>query len=165
MMRPFQVSFVVSDLVAAKAAGRLLGTGEFLALEGLGEVNETYRGAPSGPSVLAVAIAQLGDLQLELVQFTSGESTISEFVSRHGTGLHHIGFKVDSEEEFDRLEPELGARGMPVRQSGRASDGTRYSYLDAEDTLGCYVLIVYPGEKLSAFYQRLSHDGDQSSAP
>ncbi len=156
MKNPFQVSFVVRDLEAAKAASRLLGAGEFAALEGLGEVTETYRGAPSGPSVLAAAIGQFSDLQLELVEFTSGESTYGEFVQRHGTGLHHVGFRVESPQEFERLESELAAEGMPVRQEGRASDGTRYSYLDAEDTLGCYVMLVYPGEKLQAFYDRLA---------
>lgn len=155
MKNPFQLSFVVRDLDLAKAAAATLGIGEFLTLEGLGEVTETYRGAPSGPSELAVAIGQLADVQIELVQFTSGESTIGEFVKRHGTGLHHVGFRMGSPAELDETQMKLQARGMDVIQAGRATDGTLYSYLDAEDELGCYVMLVYPGEKLRAFYDRL----------
>jgi hypothetical protein len=154
--RLFQLAFVVDDLSAAEAAARRLGAGSFLSPEGqLAAGEESFLGRPSGPSVLKVGLAYLGDLQLELVKFESGESTYGDFVPRHGTGLHHLGLRADSHDEFLRLQDALTALGFPVAPAGQVEDGTLYTYFDADAVFGCYLMLVFPGTKLADFYSRV----------
>jgi hypothetical protein len=150
--RVFQVSFVVKDRQAAEIAAHRIGAGTFRSLPDVGAVEETYDGRPSEKASASVSMAQLGNLQLELVQVESGHNVQSDYIQRHGHGLHHIGFHAGTPEEFGRLETDLVALGFPVVQKGKAEDGTLYSYLDADSFLGCYLLLVHPGSKLKAFY-------------
>jgi hypothetical protein len=156
--RLFQIAFVVSDLEAAEDTWGKLGGSGFSSPEGhlAQTVTETFRDQPTGPSALSVRLGMLGKLQLELVQFESGESSYGDFVARHGTGLHHLGFLAESVDEFHRLEHQLRAAGVASVQAGQAADGTLYTYFDADALLGCYLMLVYPGHRLSAFYQRVA---------
>jgi methylmalonyl-CoA/ethylmalonyl-CoA epimerase len=70
-----------------------------------------------------LAFAHLGPVQLELIQPVEGLIFYSEFLDKHGEGLHHLGFFVDD------LEGEVNnllAQGARVLSSGAGT----YAYLD-----------------------------------
>jgi hypothetical protein len=158
--RLYQIAFVVSDLSAAETAARQLGARGFQNPQGqlAATLRETFRDQPSGPSALSVRLGYLGQLQIELVEFESGESSYGDFVVRHATGMHHLGFLAHTVDEFHELEGALAAAGMPIVQAGQADDGTLYSYADAERVFGCYLMLVCPGSRLEAFFARTQLD-------
>ena len=70
-----------------------------------------------------LAFARIGTVQLELIQPVEGLPFYSEFLDRHGEGLHHLGFFVDD------LEGEVNnllAQGAGILSSGPGI----YAYLD-----------------------------------
>ena len=88
-----------------------------------------YRGAP-GEFSFWVALSDVQP-QIELIQSVSGPSIYTEWLDRHGTGLHHVGtFTNDLTMDVETLE----AQGLAVSQSGRGygleGDGG-FAYFDS----------------------------------
>ena len=79
--------------------------------------------AEGRPWKVRLAFANLGRLQLELIQPVEGRMFHSEFLDTHGEGLHHLGFFVD---DLDGEVANLLARGAKVLSEGPGS----YAYLD-----------------------------------
>jgi len=63
----------------------------------------TYYGKPA-QFKLRIGFAQLGNLQLEVIQPVEGKSIYTDFLETHGPGLHHIRF---SEKDFDKKVEQL----------------------------------------------------------
>jgi methylmalonyl-CoA/ethylmalonyl-CoA epimerase len=72
-----------------------------------------------------VAAIPLGEGRIELLEPTSGESPIAQFMEKKGTGIHHLALEVDNiEKSLKDLEdagfklidktPRLGAMGMKI---------------------------------------------------
>ena len=146
-----QIALVVRDLDAAMSGyWTLLGIGPWKVYTyGPPLVpTMTYRGRPQTYR-MRLALTQVGDLMLELIQPLSGESIYQEHLDRKGEGLHHVGVFVPS---FDEAVSEAIRRGYAVLQSGRGygrwGDGG-YAYLDTEDSLGLILeLIEIPRERV-----------------
>ncbi|MEM1671861.1 MAG: VOC family protein [Archaeoglobaceae archaeon] len=81
---------------------------------------------------LKIALTNLGEVQLELIQVLEGETIHAEFLKRKGEGLHHIGFFVKNLDEKLRIAKE---NGMEVVEQGEIA-GVRYAYLDTEKDIG-----------------------------
>ncbi len=75
------------------------------------------------PGKIKLCFADLGDLQIELIEPLKGRIFHSLFLEEHGEGLHHLGFRVD---DVDAEAENLVGQGAEVLSSGRG----RYSYLD-----------------------------------
>jgi methylmalonyl-CoA/ethylmalonyl-CoA epimerase len=108
----------------------------------------TYRGRAQDYR-MRLALAQAGDMVLELIQPLSSENIYSEHLAHKGEGLHHIGVFVPS---LDGAVAEATRQGFAVLQSGRGygrrGDGG-YAYLDTEGTLGLILeLIEVPQERI-----------------
>jgi hypothetical protein len=103
-------------------------------------LNGTYRGKPSDWSS-RIAFAWVGDRQLELIQPLKGPNIYSDFIERHGEGLHHLKEWV---EDCDRVIDEYRKKGIFVIQSGEF-DGSKFYYLDTEPYLGTTLEIVKSG--------------------
>ncbi|MFW6105047.1 MAG: VOC family protein [Chloroflexota bacterium] len=76
-----------------------------------------------------IKIAQIGALELQLVQPGEDESIYRSFLEMKGEGVQHLGFVVD---DIDREEAKLKRLGIKVLHSGRRADGSGFSYLDTE---------------------------------
>jgi methylmalonyl-CoA/ethylmalonyl-CoA epimerase len=81
---------------------------------------------------LKIALTNLGEVQLELIQVLEGQTIHAKFLKEKGGGLHHIGFFVRDLDEKLRIAEE---RGMRVIESGEIA-GVRYAYLDTEKDIG-----------------------------
>lgn len=80
-----------------------------------------------------IALAQVGNVQLELVQAVEGPSIYGDWVEEHEEGLHHINFLVDTAEEYERTVDALTGDGFVSLQSGRFGPPERrqgYNYID-----------------------------------
>ena len=71
------------------------------------------------------AFFKIGQTKIELLEPTSGDSTIARFIEKRGEGIHHIAFTVpDVQEALSEMEakgvqlidkaPRKGAEGMSI---------------------------------------------------
>jgi methylmalonyl-CoA/ethylmalonyl-CoA epimerase len=136
----FQVAIVVRDIEAAmKVVTGTLGAGEFRMVSS--KTRKVYRGKRIRPQHL-IAIADFGPLSIELIQPVTGESVYTEFLAKHGEGVHHLGFNMKSAADYTTALAHLAAHGFPSVQSGRRPD-LSYDYVDTERALGTYVELVW----------------------
>ena len=109
----------------------------------------TYRGRRHDYR-MRLALAQMGDLMLELIQPLCDANVYTEHLRAKGPGLHHVGIVVPSVEE---AVAEAARGGLRVLQSGRGyglrGDGA-YAYMDTEALLGMIVeFIEFPKERVA----------------
>jgi catechol 2,3-dioxygenase-like lactoylglutathione lyase family enzyme len=79
-----------------------------------------------------IALAQVGSIQLELMQGVEGPSIYRDWVEEHGEGLHHINWLVDDVDETEKI---LTKEGFPVIQGGKYGPRDQkgaYSYIDIQ---------------------------------
>ena len=75
---------------------------------------------------MRLALAEIGNVQWELIQPLDDKSIYAEFLKEHGEGLHHVALGVRNYEEAMELAKE---RGVGVIQGGTWF-GFTYTYLD-----------------------------------
>jgi methylmalonyl-CoA/ethylmalonyl-CoA epimerase len=103
------VGVVVRDIDKSIAYLQFLGFGPFEnrveAIDFKGELNDQ-------PEEWRVKIcnAQMGDVQLELLEPCGGKSALQESLDATGEGLHHIGFLVDDLDREIAMQVCSGAR-------------------------------------------------------
>ena len=127
-----QIALVVKDIqAAAENYWNILGIGpwEIYSWEAPTVYDRKYYGEPAWARE-KIALAQVGAVQLELVQPVEGESIYQDFLTEHGEGLHHLNFLVD---DLDGTAEILAEEGFPTIQSGRTGlpeDPGGYNYID-----------------------------------
>src|SRR5437588_12532485 len=86
-----QFCWVVPDLHAAMASWtKSSGVGPFFYFDNVPVVDPVYRGKTGPVPAITAAIAQAGDVQIELVAQESDEPSIwRELVPKGKTGFHH----------------------------------------------------------------------------
>lgn len=131
------VGIVVEDLEAAITHWTaLLGLDDAPEIIiGAGHVDNPtqYRGEPTDVRV-RLAFFNLENIQIELLSPLGDEPNHwSEFLAKHGSGVHHLAFEVKGlgEVYLDRL----AERGIELAQQG-GWDGGEYTYADTQATLG-----------------------------
>ncbi len=148
-----QNAFVVRDLEAAIAhwSGKI-GVGPFYLLEHIAFGAAFFRGAPLNID-MSVAIAQWGDIQIELiVQHDAAPSIYSEFLASHGDGLQHIGVMTASlDEHLARLRP----LGIEPVQWGATAGGMRFAYIDTDAQAGGMIELIEAGPAVDAFFAKV----------
>jgi len=127
-----QIAIVVKDLESvAKNYWDILGIGPWAIYKW--EAPLVYDRKYHGRIVWArekIALAQVGDVQLELVQPVEGPSIYRDWLDEVGEGLHHINFLVD---DVDEAVEMLAMEGFPSMQSGRFEPREQkgaYNYID-----------------------------------
>ncbi|MCP3712608.1 VOC family protein [Paraburkholderia sp. CNPSo 3274] len=91
---------------------------------------------------LNIALAFVGQTQLELIEPLSGDDSIyrdalpqTGFAIRH----HHFAQLIESEADFETQREEMAARGVPIVVDGQSPGAARYFYTDHRATLGHYI--------------------------
>lgn len=128
-----QVGIVVTDLQKAiDYYSSVLGIGIGLfKVFSINAPNHIVRGQIN-PLKMKCAFAQIGALQIELIQSIEGENIYTEFLEAKGEGLHHLGIRVD---DVDKEVVKLEEKGISVLQRGSYS-GISWAYMDTADIGG-----------------------------
>ena len=94
------IGIAVKDLaVAGRIYEKLLNTSVYKTEEVSGEAVKT-------------AFLQSGPNKIELLEATSSDSVINQFIEKRGEGLHHIAFDVDDiEAEMERWSKVIQSAG------------------------------------------------------
>lgn len=121
-----QLGHVVRDLDAAMALYEPL-YGPFTTMDGSVE-GTTFRGRNSDVK-LAIAFGRSGDLEIELIQWQSGDSPHREFLERGREGMHHVQFRVD---DCDGWIAKVKPLGFEVVWYKRFSADTTFAYLERQ---------------------------------
>jgi hypothetical protein len=91
----------------------------------------TIKGKPAKYK-MSLALCQMDNIFLELIQPLSGETIYKEFLEEKGEGLHHLGFFVD---DLDQALRNFEMSGIGTIQTGRFQRGG-FAYLDTQEKLG-----------------------------
>jgi methylmalonyl-CoA/ethylmalonyl-CoA epimerase len=129
-----QVSVVVPDLEAAmKTYVEEYGIGPWDVYEfNPGNVQGMHERGEPVERTWRLALAQIGELQWELVEPQDDDSVYARFLAEHGPGVHHIGVAVA---DYQGTIEELGARGHEVLLGG-TYNGVTFAYLSTDRDLG-----------------------------
>jgi len=125
-----QNGYVVRDIEAAmKHWSEVLGVGPFFYFPHLVAEEFIYEGAPSQPD-LSIAIANSGDLQVELIQqHDDAPSMYRDFLAAGREGLQHVSSWAA---DLDATIARVCGAGHRVVQSGSLPGGLRFAYFDTE---------------------------------
>jgi hypothetical protein len=99
----------------------------------------TYNGKPVEKACFLTAMADVGHLQIELIQPVEGDLPYSDFLKEHGEGLHHVGHI--HVPDIDTAVRALESRGYPCIFAG-STPGTKFAYVDMSKSLGVIVELV-----------------------
>ena len=147
-----QIGIVVRDVEeAAKRYWEDFGIGPWAFVELGPDVFQkmTLRGKEE-THVVKAAMAQVGPLQIELMQPVSGKSPHQEFLDQYGEGLHHLGIFVDdlisAGDEMRQMgcQELMGAYGMGPTKKGGAL------YFDTMKSHATLIEIIEIPEELPA---------------
>jgi len=158
-----QNAYVVRDLqAAAHHWSSKVGVGPFYTLEHIAFGNVYFRGRPLTLD-MSVAIAQWGEIQIELIQqHDSVASIYSEFGERHGEGLQHVGVMT---ENLDEHLARLHTLGIEPVQWGATANGMRFAYVGTDTHPGGMIELIETGAAVEAFFamvRRAAADWDGS---
>jgi methylmalonyl-CoA/ethylmalonyl-CoA epimerase len=139
-----QVGVIVRDMDKAIKYYESLGIGPFKRLKPRAYVLRKVRGNPVDPrsdSVkqrLTIACAQMGPIQLELIE--PGEKAFHwrEFLETHGEGINHLGFFVD---DIEKEQAKLIKNGFDVLYESRIEGGGA-TYLSTDKIGGVLMELI-----------------------
>jgi methylmalonyl-CoA/ethylmalonyl-CoA epimerase len=88
-----------------------------------------------------VAIFNVGESRIELLQSTSQDSVISKFIANRGEGIHHVAVEVDV---IERELAELKAKGAPVidEQPRIGAGGHKVAFIHPKGTSGVLLELI-----------------------
>ncbi|UCB44730.1 MAG: VOC family protein [Spirochaetota bacterium] len=116
-----QIAIAVKDLeMVAENYWKILGIGpwEIYDWEEPLVYDREYYGKPAWARE-KIAVTRVGSVEFELVQPVDGPSVYGDWIEKHGEGLHHMNFLVDSSDEFEKIGEALVREGFPSLQRGR----------------------------------------------
>lgn len=133
-----QIGILVKDLdQTVKVLTEVFHIGPFQHIiyppENRPDIQLDYRGEV-GKFSHRLAFARLGQIELEIIEPLSGESTLTEFIREHGEGIHHIRFNTP---DLDTSLAFLSQKGIQPMMSGSGlRPGTRWVHLDTQEQVG-----------------------------
>jgi methylmalonyl-CoA/ethylmalonyl-CoA epimerase len=133
-----QIGIIVRDMDKAIEYYQSLGIGPFESM-GITHTERRVYGKVVTDVKNVVRVAQMGQVQLELVQPVAGKSIQSEFLERHGEGINHLGVFVD---DVDREMDKLVQRGFRVIANTRFAGGGGGAYFDTDRIGGVLLEVV-----------------------
>jgi len=134
-----QIGYVVSDIQASMQHWVRHGAGPWFYIQNVVTDYFRYRGEDSAMT-MSVAIANSGDIQVELIQPTNdAPSVYKDFLSSGREGAQHIAYWST---EYQDLYDRAMATGYTVVQEGSiGGQQGRFAYLDTEFDQGTVIEI------------------------
>ena len=140
-----QIGVVVRDLDrSVLVLSEVFGIGPFSRVDDWPPADRSdfelfYFGEPA-EFTARMAFVDLGAVELELIQPLEGKSIWSDFLERHGEGIHHIRFNTPDHEPVIKY---LGQHGIGVSQMGSGiRPGTFWVNFDTEEAVGFTIEIM-----------------------
>ncbi len=138
-----QVGMVVKELDAAmENYWRIAGIGPWnVFTTGAPPLRCIYHGHPANYKV-KLATARSGLLQIELIEYISGETIHRDFMASGRQGVEHLGIYIADLDKALKSYQDMGigilqqADGLGVKGDGR------YAYLDTEPILGTILELI-----------------------
>ena len=97
-----------------------------------------YKGKPS-PYTMKVTFGQMGTVRLEMVQMVKGKSIYTDFITKYGEGIHHLGFEVD---DLDKEVANAKSQGLKLICYLKMMDIMAFAHFDATKTNGFRIELV-----------------------
>lgn len=92
------------------------------------------------------AFYSVGEVHIELLEPTSGDSAVAKYLGKNGEGVHHIAFKTDNvEDQLDQAEKSGCSliNKTPVDGAG----GKKIAFLHPKSTFGVLTEFCFKEEK------------------
>lgn len=101
------------------------------------------------------ALAQLGDMQIELIEVLSDGD--DPYKDNGRFGLHHLCIWVD---DVDRAVEEFAEVGIDPAMTMISGQGMKVVYLDAREKLGSYIEVNPPLDRMAGAIRQLAEHAD-----
>ncbi|MGO4330628.1 VOC family protein [Cupriavidus sp. 2TAF22] len=122
-----QVGYVVRDIKAAMAHWVNLGIGPWFYMDDVGTREFRYFGENSRLPKLSIALANSGDLQIELIQQRDdAPSLYNDSLKRNGEIAQHVAYW--TEDRYDEIVATLLGLGYVEGHGGRMGGAGRFAY-------------------------------------
>ena len=134
----------------------LLGAKKWIRLPGIhfGPDSCTYRGQPADFTA-DISLSYAGDMQLELIAPTSGESIYTDFLREGAAGLHHICIEAD---DIDGAVADAAGAGAEVVQRGVMPGGMEFVYVAAPQAGVPYLEIARITPEIRGFFDYVKQE-------
>jgi catechol 2,3-dioxygenase-like lactoylglutathione lyase family enzyme len=141
-----QVGWVVKDLDSVVNYWEKLGLKNINRTGAVENSTVMYHGKKT-PVRMKMAFGDIGGVQIEWIQPVEGENAYSEFLRKHGDGVHHLAYAVPTVQSLDDQLRYFKERGVGVVQSGswegKKGEG-KFAYLDtAPEGGGITIELMY----------------------
>jgi catechol 2,3-dioxygenase-like lactoylglutathione lyase family enzyme len=133
-----QIAFVVRDLDRAlRYWTHTLGVGPFFALRNLSPEQYRYRGQPSPPPVVSIALGNSGDLQVEIIQqHDERPSAYRDFLGSGREGFQHVSAWLTRAEYDATMAAHLRDGATVAHEGVIPGSGVRFAYFATDATPG-----------------------------
>ncbi len=150
--RFMQMCWVVPDIHAAIDSWiRSTGVGPFFLFDTVTFEKPRYRGQPSGCADITAAMAQAGDVQIELVcQNDDQPSFWRDVVPTGQSGLHHMALYCS---DYDATLAAYAQAGAEVAFSGLMM-GSRVCWVDTTSRLGFMIELIEENDVAKAVFSQ-----------
>jgi hypothetical protein len=136
-----QIGIVVRDMdESIKNLSKFMGIGEWRIDEATFEESDLSAGKPCK---IKLAFAEVGNLEIELIQTIEGRPLYQEFLENKGEGIHHIG--IDVPDIYSKLD-EFEKQGIEVIHGGSRGQN-HFAYLDSEKISGIIIELLQRPKK------------------
>ena len=132
------ISIVVKDVEKTQTFYESIGIGPWLDYPPMKEYVKINVPDENGFYNLKIKCAQIGPVQLQLIEPGDGESLYKDHLRKKGEGVYHLGFEVD---DISAADAEIEAMGLKVLSSGRRENGSGCSYLETASEAGVVLLV------------------------
>lgn len=136
-----QIGYIVKDLDKALDYWiNVMGVGPWFVSKSIVIEDYQYRGKAT-PLKMSVAVANTGDMQIELILDESEAPTwYQECLNAGKEGINHVSFWQMSDEEYDETYKKMLDSGFVLAQCGSVRGG-RFAYFDSKDHSGLVIEI------------------------
>lgn len=147
----FQHAYVVRNLDKAMANFR----------DNYGVAKWQVMPMPEGSPVKVLGLAYVHNVMLELIEAVPGHDTIyRDWIPASDTAarFHHLGYLIDSEEEYLSTVKQFEAAGISAGMAGRAGDMLDFHYADTVAQLGHYCELVHLRPAGQNYFSQVPHN-------
>ena len=91
---------------------------------------------------MKVALSYFGNMRLELIEPLEGDTVYSEFIEKHGYGVHHLGILTDNMQKSIKEAADAGIKMTMDGAGFGPDDDGHYAYLDTEELIGTTLELI-----------------------